>query len=203
MLTRFFPRRLDAYMAASAQASSSSRLAPWAGKLATPILTVSGLGSAEVIAATLLAQRVGRREGVLLSQPGQQSAELLAADPEHGVTAPGAAAQGIGHQAQRLITDLMAVEIVDLLEVVDVEQQDAEGIGGGQLGGQLLVEHPVAEQAGQGVVASLLLALLVEQRFVDRELAETDEMQQHLVGLGAGRRRAGDRDHRRPSRRRP
>ena len=142
-----------------------------------------------------LAQRVGRRQGVLLGQSGQQGAELLAPDPEHRVAAAGPAAQCIGHQAQRPVADLVAVEVVDLLEVVDVEQEHAEGVAGGQLGRQLLVEHAVAEQAGEGVVASLLLALLVQQRLVDRQLAEADEVQQHLVGLGAGRRRSGDGDH--------
>ena len=114
-------------------------------------------------------------------------------DPEHRVAAAGSPPQRIGHQAQGPVTDLVAVEVVDLLEVVDVEHEHAEGPAGGELSGQLLVKDAMAEQPGQRVVASVILALLVEQRLVDRQLAQADEVQQHLVGLGADRRRAGDR----------
>ena len=80
---------------------------------------------------------------------------------------------------------MVAVQVVDLLEVVDVDEQHAERARRGDLLLEQLVEDAVAEQSGQRVVARLLPALLVEQRLVERERAEAEEVQQQLVLLGA------------------
>jgi hypothetical protein len=91
----------------------------------------------------------------------EHGAELLAADAEHAVAPAHALAQALGHAAQRLVAGLMAVQVVDLLEVVDVDEDDAERLAGGQDALEHLVEDPVAEQAGERVVAGLLAAVLV------------------------------------------
>ena len=105
-----------------------------------------------------------------------------------------ALAEGLGHETQRVVAGLVAVEVVDLLEVVDVEEQHAERARRGDLLLEHLVEDAMAEQSGQRVVARLLPALLVEQRLVERQRPEAHEVQQQLMLLGPDRRGAGDRD---------
>ena len=88
----------------------------------------------------------------------------------------------------------MAIQVVDLLEVVDVEQQQAEGFPGLELSSEFFVEHAVTEQPRQGIVTGLVTTLLVQKCLVDRQLAQADQVQQHLVGLGPDRRGSGDRE---------
>ena len=110
--------------------------------------------------------------------------------------------------AQRLVADEVAVEVVDLLEVVDVDERQAERLAVGDEGLEALLERLVSEQPGERVAPRLLPAALVEQRLLQRERGDAEEVVHRLARLGALGRRAGhrdpaDRDARRPAGRCP
>ena len=65
--------------------------------------------------------RVGDR------QPGQQHDELLAPDPVHQLEAAERLAHLVGHVAQHRVAPLVAVRVVHLLEVVEVEHHERYG----------------------------------------------------------------------------
>src|SRR5436190_1600470 len=102
-------------------------------------------------------QPLGDGHRILLVEPRHQHAELLAPDAEDAILVAHALAQRLGDVAERVVADLVAVGVVDGLEVVDVGDGDAEATLATVLGRQLerLVEGAVAEQPGEAVVAGL------------------------------------------------
>jgi hypothetical protein len=58
---------------------------------------------------------------------GEQDGELLAADARRHVYAARAGLQRVGEAAQHVVAHVVAVRVVDPLEVVNVEHQQAKG----------------------------------------------------------------------------
>ena len=56
-------------------------------------------------------------------QVRQRHRELVAAEPAHGVPGANGSAQALGHDAQHLVTDVVAECVVDVLEAVQVHKQ--------------------------------------------------------------------------------
>jgi hypothetical protein len=74
-----------------------------------------------------LAAPLGQRGGLGQRGARKDDGELLAADPADQVLQAGHLASDGGHALQDLIADQMPVRVVDPLEVVDVEQDQADG----------------------------------------------------------------------------
>ena len=67
---------------------------------------------------------LGDRDGLARGLPGQEERELVSAEPERLAVL----AEARRRPDERLVSDGMAVEIVDLLEVVHVEQAEGERV---------------------------------------------------------------------------
>ena len=100
---------------------------------------------------------------------GQHDGELVAADPERPVATTDGAQRDTPDRSEEFIAHRVAVLVVDLLEVVDVDEQQGErGLVAGrvlELATQLLLERPVVAQAGQAV----------EQRVLARPPVQVDQ----------------------------
>ena len=98
---------------------------------------------------------LGHLIGAELVGVGQQQRELLAADARHDVLLTGRRQQPLGHLDQDAVAHLVAVEIVDGGEVVEVQQHQAEGpsvaLGTARLRHQALLEDPVVGEPGEHV----------------------------------------------------
>ena len=83
---------------------------------------------------------------------GEKDHELVPAGPALEALPPGVEEEDLGHLPQQLVPLRVAVEVVDLLEVVQVQEQQGGGAGPGLEG----LLHPgqdaaVVQQAGEGV----------------------------------------------------
>ena len=112
-----------------------------------PALTVTGPAGGRSARRDPLDDRLGRDPRALLVAARQQDRELVAAEPE-GLAA---LAQVRGQLGEHLVAGGMAEAVVDLLEVVDVHEAEAERIALRLRVGELALE-PVVEVA---VVAEL------------------------------------------------
>ncbi|MNN66579.1 hypothetical protein D3C81_1821640 [compost metagenome] len=74
------------------------------------------------------AQALGGQAGALQTGTGQQHDEFLAAGATQHIVAARALAHQVGKVANGLVADFVSVVVVDLLEVVDVEGQNGEGL---------------------------------------------------------------------------
>jgi hypothetical protein len=93
---------------------------------------------------------------------GADHHELVAAEAGDGVGAPARFGQTVGQLPQGQVADGVAVQVVDGLEAVEVDEEDGQGAVVAATDGQGLVD-PVVEQgpvgeAGEGVVEGLVLA---------------------------------------------
>ncbi len=135
------------------------------------------------------AQPLGDIERVRLAGVRQQDDELLAAEPAGQVVGPQLAAQAVGHGPERLVSDQVAVGVVDRLEVVDVDQGQGQRRGGtdgaGDLGLGFGFKGRGVEQPGLGVDPGLGQQLPVHHEAPD---------QQH-GGYGEDGQERADRDH--------
>ena len=117
--------------------------------------------------------------------PGQDDGQLLAAVAGGLVDLAGGLAQHAGHLAQDEIALLVAVGVVDVLEVVEVEQHEAqrlaEALGALDLGGHGLLEAAAIEQAGQLVGHRLALDRLVQADILDRHRRLLGEVVEELA----------------------
>ena len=86
----------------------------------------SALGGEEAFGAKGLPQPHGGVDGGLLAQTGQQRDELVAAVAEAGVLRPQHALHQAANLGEQAAADQVAVGVVDLLEVVEVDEQQAE-----------------------------------------------------------------------------
>ncbi len=73
------------------------------------------------------ANPLGRAHGVAAARAGQDHGELLAADARDHVHLADHVGQDLGRLAEHLVTGRVAMAVVELLEVVDVDQEQAEG----------------------------------------------------------------------------
>src|SRR5439155_8932896 len=107
---------------------------------------------------------VGDPDRVLAPAPVHDDRELLAAEPADHVLRAYDGAQSLGEETEQLVADGVAVDVVDVLEVVDVEHQHREGpVGAARLLQRLeepLVEDAVVEEPRQRVGAGMVLETL-------------------------------------------
>ena len=73
------------------------------------------------------AKPFGHRPRVLGGEARKEHGELLASHAEDRVPVAHVRQQRVRHQAERLVADRVATEVVDQLEVVDVDQRQREG----------------------------------------------------------------------------
>ena len=136
----------------------------------------------------------------LVALDGEQR-ELVAAVARGDVVGAGPAAQRVADAAQHLVADQVAVLLVDLLEVVEVEEDQREVAAGHARGAldlaqQALVQRRVVEAAGQPVGARGLRDRGVEAGVAARgggELGERLE-QAEVVLADVVRARVADGD---------
>lgn len=129
--------------------------------VATPMLTVTGVRPGDC-----RAQPLGQGQGVMGVGAGEQDREFLTAV---AVAAVGAAVKD-GNEAtegvQQPVALAVPVGVVEALEVVDAEEQQAQrqagARGDSKLAVQVLFELPTVVQAGQGVGAALGVDLGVQ-----------------------------------------
>ena len=103
----------------------------------------------------------------------EQQRELVATEPGGGVALAKARAQALRHRAQQLVAGMVAVAVVDRLELVDVEQQNAHA-GAAALEGVLetVVEEGAVGKLGEGVVEGLALELVLQRLQLTNRLLE-------------------------------
>ena len=152
------------------------------------------------------AHRVGGGEGagdpvgdrhrlVLVGEPVDEDAELVAAEAGDDVPRPQVGAQPRRDLAQQFVARVVADAVVDQLEVVEVEEEDADRRAGGEAAAQRVAQRvdeaePVG-QAGEGVVedavAQRLVGAVALERVgehVGRGLGEVDVLRGEAAGLG-------------------
>ena len=111
---------------------------------------------------------------------GQDHRELLAAEARHRVHRPDAVAERVGDRLEDHVAGLVAVRVVDALEVVDVDHQHERRLAGAgdavDLAGERQLEVAAVGQAGERIAAG--------------ELAEAVDHRLQPGGV-AGARRSG------------
>ena len=133
------------------------------------------------------AERLAQGRGHLLGRlhgigdaldPRQQDRELVAAQPRDGVAAGQGAAQPLRDRLEQQVAVGVAKRVVDLLEAVEVDHDDAEAGVGAAAAHRLLGAHreegPVG-QAGEGVVQGLMV---VQRGLPAAEVDRTDRQHQ-------------------------
>ena len=129
------------------------------------------------------AHRVGLGEGggdavgdrdrlVLVGEPVDEDAELIAAEAGDDVARPQVPAQARRHRSQQLVAGVVAHAVVDQLEVVEVEEEDPDRRAGDGAALERVVERvdeaePVG-QAGERVVQDAVAQGLVGDVALDR-----------------------------------
>ena len=107
-------------------------------------------------------------------------------------------AEDVGDLVQELVADAVAVDVVHLLEVVEVEHHERDRVVRGgrpqELLAQAVVERAVVVEAGERVGLGLVLEARADVRVVDRErggVAEALREQELLLGEARRPRRRG------------
>ena len=121
----------------------------------------------------------------LAARAVEQQRELVAAEPGGGVALAQAAAQPVGHRAQQLVAGVVAVAVVDRLELVDVEQQHADARAAAlERVLEPVVEERAVRELGERVVERLALELLLERLELAHGLLEAVvlERDRHVAG---------------------
>src|SRR5215210_7081254 len=104
----------------------------------------------------------------------QEQRELVAAEAGGRVALPEAAAQPLRDGPEQLVAGVVAVAVVDGLELVDVEQQHAHaGVPAVERVLEPVVEERAIRELSEGVVERLALELLLERLELPHGLLET------------------------------
>ncbi|MDT4842544.1 hypothetical protein FQZ97_764520 [compost metagenome] len=113
----------------------------------------------------------------------QQYGELVATQAERQVGLAQAATQAIGHGDEQLVADVVAVAVVHILEVVEVDEQQCGHlrfpVRPVQVGFQLLLEGLAVAQSGERVAVGHVQQLaLVGHLLADvaQDAAEADDL---------------------------
>ena len=119
---------LARYMARSAQRSSPALSEASVGAVAMPMLALMRTLTASRTngSSSLAIETPGDRRGVLDVGVHDHHAELVAAHADEDVRAAQRARQPRAQLAEQLIAGRVAEGVVDLLEVVEVDEQEAE-----------------------------------------------------------------------------
>ena len=177
--TRLRPDFLAAYSAASARAN---RLLAVSACAQAGGANADGGGLAQpACLGHCGAHALGHLVGALRAGVGQDHGKFFAAHPRHDVDDPHAAAQHLGDGAQHLVPGIVAEAVIDLLEMVHVQHQQAQGrsraFDGGDFQPQAVVKSTPVAQAGErvgpgqlveGQVQLIHLAQLLHQLLVER-----------------------------------
>ncbi len=128
---------------------------------------------------------------------GQQHDELVAAQPADGVDLAHAGAHPQRHFTQHDVAGLVAVGVVDGLELVEVEEHDGGAAALAAPGGQRLVqavqEQDAVGQAREGVVLGLVAHLLFDALAL-ADVGQHRHIARHLaMGIANGRQRDAHR----------
>ena len=129
--TRFRPASFAAYIAASARSTSLSRSCPGACA-PSPIETVTSSALSPIsnrLPAHRDPQPLGHGAGLVEVRLGEHDQELLAAVTSEEVVRPERLAAARRDLPQHLVAGLMAVGVVDPLEVIGVDHRDRERAG--------------------------------------------------------------------------
>src|SRR5205085_1367456 len=107
------------------------------------------------------------RGAVRALQVLEEDGELVAAEAGQGVGLPGAGAEPLGHADEELVSGAVAEAVVDGLEVVEVQEHDADeparpGLAVEGVVEAILEEGPVGEP-GERVVEGLVVEPLLER----------------------------------------
>ncbi|KAG1084679.1 hypothetical protein G6F40_014419 [Rhizopus arrhizus] len=116
----------------------------------------------------LPAQAFGNHFGLRFAGRDQHHHEFFAAIAEQIIAAAGELAEQARHVLQRAVAGIMAVAVVDGLEMIQIEQQQRERrvVARGQLDlpAQYRRQETAVEQVGQGVAAGIQFADALEQQ---------------------------------------
>ena len=126
------------------------------------------------------------RDRILLAAGAvEQQRELVAAEARRGVALAEAGAQAVGHGAQQLVAGVVAVAVVDRLELVDVEQQHADARPAAlERVLEAVVEERAVGELGERVVERLALELVLERLQLAHGLLEAVVLERdgHVAG---------------------
>ena len=138
----------------------------------------------------------------LAAQVFEQHGELVAAQPSHGVDAAHAFLEAPGDRGQHLVAGGVAPAVVDGLEVVEVDEEQAErrlaALAARQGVTQAVAQQRQVAQAGEGVVIGLVRQLLFERLALGHvtagehqpaDLRMVDHVRAHRLDLAVGRSR--------------
>ncbi len=129
-------------------------------------------------------QPVRHRHRVGCVAGGDDDGELLAADPADDVRRAHRGAQVVRQARQHLVAGAVAVDVVDLLEVVDVDHHErhrlVDGRAARQLAPQPLVEVAVVVEPRERVGLGLVLELRAPVCVVERERGRIAEALRQL-----------------------
>ena len=146
------PRRLATKQARSAASRTDRRVAPSIRERRDP-----DRGADAVTPASRTDRLTARSDALGDGAPGrvrarQEHRELVAAVAEHVVASRGRAATiARGDLAQQPVAGLVAQRVVDALELVEVQHDEAERLAAGDAALEPVLERAVVEQAGQVV----------------------------------------------------
>ncbi len=135
------------------------------------------------------ADALGERGGAPHVAGREDHCELLAADAADDVCRADGRAQDVGYALQEVVADAVAVDVVHLLEVVEIEHHDRDSLVGGGCSEQLLaesiVERAVVVETRQCVGLRLVLETRADVGVVDGEsgrVAEALRQEELLIG---------------------
>jgi len=102
------------------------------------------------------------KEGILRGfHIGEDKQEFISAHAGNGVSFPQQRQQALGYSLEKQIADIVAVGVIDLFQLVEVEEHHAEfdlvPLRAGDFHFDAFVEQPPIGQAGQGVMVSQVL----------------------------------------------
>ena len=127
--------------------------------------------------------------------PRQQDAELVSAEPGHGVLVAHDVAEPCSHLLQEQVAEVVSECVVHLLELVEVHNDDAyvsSGLPLAQRAPQPLGEEHAVRELGEDVVPGLVLDLALSQlELLGHELQRVSS-REHLPGQGE---RGDEHDH--------
>jgi hypothetical protein len=114
------------------------------------------------------AEPVGDLVGVVGTvKAGEQQGELVATEARRHPAAVARPGKAGGHLDQQLVPGCVAVDVVDLLEVVEVDDQQGDGVLGGVGGGVKGGGQPLEEERPVGQAGELVVVGAVGQLGVD------------------------------------
>ena len=155
----------------------------WVGGIGRPLrgadrdCDLAGRPELELLQA--LGQPVRERNRILGAARAHDDPELLAAEPADEVRPAHGGVQLRCELAEHLVADAMAVDVVDLLEIVDVQHQQRHGVPvaarTGQLRAHVLVEIAMVVEPGQRIGLGLPLEPLPCLGIVERQRGRVAE----------------------------